>query len=589
MDATLTRRGFIRIATSSAVAATALAFEACGPRLPSTLSPAPPTSVPTAGQSGAPIAPTAPLAPTAPNPPNAASRGGPFPTYISTQGGPKPDFPSIGPLYEDGFRNFPANPVKAWTKDPPGTGSNVLALVVATRPAVPNALEVNPAWQQINKELNVNFMMNRPPAADYSSKLATIMAGNDLPDIICFRSGPNFTPNNLGQFLERSMADLTPYLGGDAAREYPFLAALPTFNWKNGGCAYNNKLYMIPAVNPLLSNGFFRNVNIYDKEIGPNYTPRNADDLKRVLQALTRPSESRWGIGTWQGVAFSIPMYAAMFGAPNSWQLDPSGKLIKDRETPEYKAAVGYVRDLYAAGVFHPDSLVTTDNTAAGTAFTAGKFAILVQGYAGTWQQQWFRGLALNPPNTFMPLGPFPAQDGGKPSVYLGSGVSITTGLKKAPEARIKELLRVLDWLASPFGSQEDLLLTFGAADADWKPDADGHPTPTERSNADAAGVNWKNIVTHPSVAYAVGLPDFAQATVDAEHQLFPLAVEDPTLGVLSPTDNARGFTLTNTFNDGITDIMAGRRPFSDYDQLVKDWQSNGGDQIRTEYLTALA
>jgi putative aldouronate transport system substrate-binding protein len=557
----LSRRDFIRVATSGAVAGTALFFEACGGPVPPAPSRTPPTS---------------------------ATPGEVYPTFLATQGGPKPDFPSIGPLYEDGFKDFPSSPNRAWTKDPPGAGGNVLALVVATRPAVPNALEQNPAWQQINEQLNVNFQMNRPPAADYTSKLATIMAGNDLPDILCFRYGPNFTPPNLGQFLEKSMADLTPYLGGDAAKDYPFLAALPTFAWKNGGCAVNGKLFMIPAVTPVLGSGFFRNVNIYDREIGPNYTPKNADDFKRVLQVLTRPSEARWGIGTYQGVAFNMPMYAAMFGAPNNWQLDASGKLTKDRETPRFKEAVNYVRDLFASGLFHPDSLITTDNTAAGTAFTAGKFAILVQGYAGTWQQQWFRGLALNPPNTFMPLGQFAAHDGAKASVYLGPGVSITTGLKKAPDARIKELLRVLDWLAAPFGSQEDLLLSFGAADVDWKPDAAGHPTPTEKSNADAAAVNWKNIVTHPSVAYAVGLPDFAQATVDAEHELFPLAVDDPTLGLLSVTDNSKGIILNNAFSDGITDIMAGRRPFSDYDELVRTWQSGGGEIIRGEYQRAI-
>jgi putative aldouronate transport system substrate-binding protein len=565
MGLELNRRDFIRVATSGAVAGTALFFEACGGLVP----PAPSQKTASA--------------------PSGTLVGGPYPTFMPTQGGPKPDFPSIGPLYEDGFKNFPSNPTSAWTKDPPGAGGNVLALVVATRPAVPNALEQNPAWQQINKLLNVNFQMNRPPAADYTSKLATIMAGNDLPDIICFRYGPNFTPPNLGQFLEKSMADLTPYLGGDAAREYPFLAALPTFAWKNGGCAYNGKLFMIPALTPVLGSGFFRNVSIYDREIGPNYTPKNADDFKRVLQALTKPSEGRWGIGTYQGVAFNIPMYAAMFGAPNNWQLDASGKLIRDRETAQFKEAVNYVRDLFASGLFHPDSLITTDNTAAGTAFTAGKYVFLVQGYAGTWQQQWFRGLALNPPNTFMPIGPFAAHDGARAAVYLGPGLSITTGLKKAPDARIKELLRILDWLAAPFGSQEDLLLTFGAADSDWKPDAEGHPTPTDKSNADAAAVNWKNVVTHPSVAYAVGLPDFAKATVDAEHELFPLAVDDPTLGLVSPTDNSKGITLNNNFSDAITDIIAGRRPFSDYDQLVKDWQTGGGDTIRAEYQKAIS
>jgi putative aldouronate transport system substrate-binding protein len=560
----VTRRAFIRLATSGSAATAALFFEACGTALP--------------------IVPK----PTA-NPVPKSASAGPYPTYLPTQGGPTPDFASIGPLYEDAFKQFPSSSAKAWTKAAPGAGGTVQALGVVTRPALPNALDQNPAWQEINKQLNVNFQLNRPPPADYNSKLATIMAGNDLPDIICFRYGPNFTPASLPQFLEKSMADLTPYLGGDAARDYPFLAALPTFTWKNGGCAYNGKLYMVPAVTPVLGNGFFRNVNIYDQEIGANYRPSNADDFKRVLQTLTRPADNRWGIGTYQGVAFNIPMYAAMFGAPNNWQLDASGKLVKDRETAQYREAVGYVRDLYAAGVFHPDSLITTDNTAAGTAFTAGKWVILVQGFAGTWQQQWFRGLALNPPNTFMPLGPFPAHDGQKPAVYLGPGVSITTGLKKASEPRVKELLGVLDWLAAPFGSQEDLLLTFGAAGVDWKPDADGHPVPTDKSNADAAAVNWKNIVQHPSVAYAVGLPDFAKATFDAEHELFPLAVDDPTLGLVSATDNSRGFALNNAFNDGITDIMAARRSMSDYDQLVKDWQSGGGDTIRVEYQQAIA
>ena len=39
---------------------------------------------------------------------------------------------------------------------------------------------------------------------------------------------------------------------------------------------------------------------------------------------------------------------------------------------------------------------------------------------------------------------------------------------------------------------------------------------------------------------------------------------------------------------DGITDIVAGRRPIADYDQLVKDWQSGGGEQIRKELQDAL-
>jgi hypothetical protein len=40
---------------------------------------------------------------------------------------------------------------------------------------------------------------------------------------------------------------------------------------------------------------------------------------------------------------------------------------------------------------------------------------------------------------------------------------------------------------------------------------------------------------------------------------------------------------------DAITDIIANRRPLEDYDQLVKDWASSGGDQIRKELSDAMA
>jgi putative aldouronate transport system substrate-binding protein len=38
-----------------------------------------------------------------------------------------------------------------------------------------------------------------------------------------------------------------------------------------------------------------------------------------------------------------------------------------------------------------------------------------------------------------------------------------------------------------------------------------------------------------------------------------------------------------------VGDIIAGRRPLSDYDGLVKDWQTGGGNQIRMEFQQAIA
>ena len=53
--------------------------------------------------------------------------------------------------------------------------------------------------------------------------------------------------------------------------------------------------------------------------------------------------------------------------------------------------------------------------------------------------------------------------------------------------------------------------------------------------------------------------------------------------GVISPE------ALANTINDGLTGLVVGRRPMSDYDQIVKDWLTNGGEQMRKEFMDALA
>jgi hypothetical protein len=48
-----------------------------------------------------------------------------------------------------------------------------------------------------------------------------------------------------------------------------------------------------------------------------------------------------------------------------------------------------------------------------------------------------------------------------------------------------------------------------------------------------------------------------------------------------------RGATLAVA--PAIQEIVAGRRPMSDYDGLVKDWRAGGGDQMRAEYEQAYA
>src|SRR5215471_9254221 len=283
-----------------------------------------------------------------------------LPTYVPLGGGPKPDFASAGPEYEDGFLRYPANAQPAWKKDPPGKGSvvNAFTLRLSANPATP--FEQNSAWQETQRQLNATVNFNAPLQADYQARIATIMAGSDLPDVMLFNGGLNVGPTavpNLTQFLEQSMADLTPYLGGDAVKDYPYLAAIPTYAWKNSGCAYNGKLYMWPLQRYLPGTAIIKNVDIWNQEFGTDYVPKNADDFKRMLQQVTNPRDGRYGLGGSAGVVSGgalglqsvLRLFPSIFGAPNNWRLDASNNLVKDYETPEYKESVLYLRDLVAA------------------------------------------------------------------------------------------------------------------------------------------------------------------------------------------------------------------------------------------------
>jgi putative aldouronate transport system substrate-binding protein len=530
--------------------------------------------------------PTAqPAAPT-----TTAARSSALPTYIPLATKPQADYPSKGELYQDGYIKYPAKPIKATPADPPGHGTTVTAFVNGLYPPA-TPLEQNPAWQQINKQLNATVQFNVVPPADYMSKLATLMAGGEYPDMISLFGGLNATAN-VPAFLQQAAADLTPYLSGDAIKAYPNLAALPTFAWRNSGSLIGGKLWMVPISRPSVGSLMIKNSTVWDQEIGPDYVPKDAADFKRVLQQLTVPARSRWAIGTFQAALsgpFEIAWFSSLFGAPNNWRLEPGGKLVKDYESPEYKEAVAYVRDLVAAGVFYPDSLTTTSAPAGMTNLVSGKCVLSVRTLGLDWTDGYQQGQRLDPPQTFGFMRHFAAHAGAKPVFFLGTGYGAGTMLKKASPERVQELLAILNWTASPFGSQEDLLLTYGMEGAHYKLDDNGNPVTTERWAGDAYNMPWRYMAQRHQVMYNANYPEITRLQAEAESALIPLGVSDATLGFYSVTNTSKGVTLRVKFNDGVSEIVQGRRPLSDLDQLVSEWQANGGELIRSEYLQAMA
>jgi putative aldouronate transport system substrate-binding protein len=602
-SADLSRRAFIQITALTTLGGL---LEACGAPVPSANSTPTAANPPSTASVSTPIQVSAPAAPNAVStaiPTGAAAATGEaglniaprtaaaLPTYIPLKPLSPPDFDAHDPRITVGYNTYPKNPPKSWTRDPPGTGGRVTAFVATYYPP-PTPFDQNATWHTVNQALNADFQMDLVAGPDYPAKLATIMAGGDLPDLMHIGYDIGSAPG-LSAFFKAKCADLTPYLAGDAVKEYPNLASIPTHSWYNANCAIEGQLFQWPINRYLPASGtyFFKNVEMWNQKVGENVAPRDATDLKKIMQQLNDPNAGVWAIGNNTGGTINLGLsgYAMMFGAPYRWGLDSSGKIIKDWETEPYKAAVGYVRDVWAAGLIWPDAPSSQNSR---TNFVGKKFALSVEGFGNSWNDFWLRGLAQQPPAHFDIIMPFGADESTKVQAYNSGGFNATNVMKNASADRIRELLRIVDYLAKPFGTQEDLLLSFGLQGDDYAFDANGEPKPTTAGTSRSAYVPWQYISDRAYVQYYPGIADYAAHVFPIEKSLVDpnIAVRDASLGLYSPTSyQAANKTGQQSFFDGVNDIMLGRRPISDYDGLLKTWQSAVGNQLKSEYNDALA
>ncbi len=533
-------------------------------------------------------APSAPSAPSGPAAAPTASGGGAAkpPTYVPFQG-PKPDLPGSEQGLDPAFFKFPSDLVQTVTT-PPGDGSTVTALTYLTL-APPPPIEQNAAWQNVNKLLNVTLQMDQTSAADYPAKVNTVISGNDLPDFI-------YNPTNnvpwgvipsLPAFLQSKCQDLSSFLSGDGIKDYPNLAHYTNYTWRSG--FVSNKIYAIPIARPPIGTEIMYRKDLVDKAgVSFDKAPKNADDFKRILQAVTRPQENQWGIAASAASYFAHTpnsAFTAIFRVPNNWKLDSSGKLIKDIETEEFKACVGFSRDLWQAGIWHPNT--PSYGGALNGDFMAGR-AVFLPGVWGQFVQLWDIEAVQIPDARIYAMHPF-AADGGKPYYQAGSGQFGVAYMKQqsSPD-RVKMLLRVANLLAAPFGSTEWLANYYGVKDVDFTFRADGAPVMTDRGRSELTAV-WRYV---SSPAYALFSPnssqEFAQHTHDVEQAMIAVMDVDPTLGLYSATAAANGQLASDAFYSGVSDIIQARRPVGDLDSLVSDWRSKVGDKIRGEYQDAI-
>lgn len=494
---------------------------------------------------------------------------GELPTFAEA-GSAKPDLPSEHPGGMHGFFSYPAEPTAP--VEPPLSGGKITSLTYTFDPVAPGLAE-NPLWQKVNQGLGAELHITYAPSADYPQRFATTIAGGDLPDLVTIYGSVQQLP----ALLKSQFTDLSEHLAGDAIADYPNLAGLPTESWRE--TVVEGSIWGVPIARPPIGGAMFVRKDLLDKQ-GFAVQPKDFAEFKELMIALTDERNSRWACGDPSGV---LGLITSMLGIPSLW-IEEGGKFTANIETEQYAQALADARGLVEAGVFHPDGLTATNNQ-RNDWFTAGRTPLVQGGFVGySKYEMWGAEVPGFELATMLPVG---YDSSTEPAHNRGSVMQAMTVIKKSDPARVKELLKALDWLAAPFGSSEYLTRKFGIEGETYA--LEGTDPILNSRGQNLKLVPFGYISDGPLVIYDPGQRRIAEARFAYQEKALAMTLPDPTIGLYSETEATKNAQIGKALEDHRREILIGRKPLDSWADAVSTWRKAGGDQIREDYQTALA
>ncbi|NGO06776.1 extracellular solute-binding protein [Streptomyces sp. HC44] len=502
---------------------------------------------------------------------SAGKKLAPWPAYRAAAG-PKPDLAPTDAGVQPGYTSYPSDLVTS-VKRTPGDGSTIKVMSV-TFGTPPKPASANKFWAAVEKALGVKIEYTVIPQTDYQKKMATVMAGDpgELPDILNVFSG--FELPREAQFVQRRAEDLTPFLSGDAIEDYPNLAGIPTHAWRDMG-RIGGRIYGVPLERPVPGSTLWVNQEFFtDAGMKEGWT---SQDFAAVAKRGT--SGKKYALGAATGSNFGNAVHAAAHKAPHGWAVDKNGTFHANFPDERYKAAVAYQAQLRKNGCYHPDA-TSISQPDLNTLFLNGTVGSLQDGFGGYLPKY------LDSEGLLTPAAALPYSVDGTPGGIVAARRSFGyTILKKAKKERIELLLRILDYLAAPFGSKEWELVHYGLEGTHFTRAKDGSPGATKLGEIENnSNLPWKYLAEGPQVLFVPGRPEAVRALHAWQQKVVPHAIRDASYGLQSRTDTSQGTTLKALMEDTITAVIAGRSPMSEYDAAVKKWRSGGGDRMAEEY-----
>ena len=488
----------------------------------------------------------------------------------------KPDYASINGS-SPGFLSYPGNLVHT-VHDMPGSGGSYTAITPLWA-SIPSP-SGNTYYQAVNRALGATLTMQPSNGNTYTTILPPLFSGNKLPDWIQI---PTFwtAPLNFGQAVGAKLADLTPYLAGDKIKEYPNLAALFPGGWQAG--IWNDRIYGIPVFPTefTVAGYLYYRADVLDKlGIGtPHIT--SIDDLYHLGKEINDPKGKRWAFDDiWTGLLqpFNIPPN------PPAWISNAKGDLVAAWETENIIEAMEWEAKLVKAGLMNPDA-VALDTNSAKQRFWSGQELITFDGQGAWLGADAQSGAAADQGYVRMAFPFFTASGSGTPRIALANGTEWFSYLNKnLTKAQITELLRIANYLAAPFGSQEYTLVNFGAPSTDYTMTSTG-PQLTATGNKQVAQT-YAFLASGNQVLNNPGYTPVTRARAvyeqrNARYGYKPLFYDMNIAPPYSLNNAMAAPQFTSSTGNMMQEVVRGRSTVADFQAAVRSWQGNGGNALR--------
>ncbi|MDF2936083.1 MAG: hypothetical protein K0Q90_1456 [Paenibacillaceae bacterium] len=243
------------------------------------------------------------------------------------------------------------------------------------------SLEEDIQRQMLGKAVNIDLDMIIPQSGQATTKLNTLIAGGDIPDLIFLK-----TRTDLAQYYDQGiLADLTPYL-----EQFPELKKrFSSGSWD--AAKYKGKTIAVPGydnVNGMINSIYIRNDWLKKLNLKVPTTP---DELFEVMKAFTEKDpdgngkNDTYGFvggmnkeGTLTSYGFDTLMW--MFG------VNPPGAIdVKDNKAvmlftdPKMKEALSYINKMMEAKLVDPDWVTMNTSDLLDQKLFKGKVGVMVR------------------------------------------------------------------------------------------------------------------------------------------------------------------------------------------------------------------